>query len=127
MMKTFLVVDDSAVVRKVARRMLEAWSFEVKEADNGQTALACCRQAMPDGILLDWNMPLLSGLEFIEQLRGQANGGAPRVVFCTTRNEVANIAKALSAGADEYIMKPFDEDILREKLIQVGLLDGEAA
>lgn len=124
-MKTFLVVDDSAVVRKIARRMLEGWSFSVEEAENGAEALGACDGLMPDGILLDWNMPLMSGLEFIERLRAHDAGRAPRVIFCTTLNDAANIAHALSAGADEYIMKPFDEDILREKLVQVGLLEEE--
>ncbi|GLK70095.1 response regulator [Ancylobacter dichloromethanicus] len=124
-MKTFLVVDDSAVVRKIARRMLEGWAFSVAEAGDGEAALDACASAMPDGILLDWNMPLLNGLEFLERLRRQEGGAAPRVVFCTSLTDVAHIAQALSTGADEYIMKPFDEDILREKLVQVGLLDGE--
>ena len=124
-MKTFLVVDDSSVVRKVARRMLEEWSFEVDEAENGAVALLRCRRQMPDGILLDWNMPELTGFEFLEQLRSEAGGTAPRVVFCSTNNDASHIASALSAGADEYIMKPFDADILREKLVEVGLLEEE--
>ncbi|WP_425104791.1 response regulator [Ancylobacter sp.] len=124
-MKTFLVVDDSSVVRKVARRMLEEWAFEVDEAENGAVALVRCRQQMPDGILLDWNMPELTGVEFLEQLRNEAGGTAPRVVFCSTNNDASHIASALSAGADEYIMKPFDADILREKLVEVGLLEEE--
>jgi len=124
-MKTFLVVDDSHVVRMVARRMLESWSFKVEEAENGAIALDLCRQRMPDGILLDWNMPEVTGFEFLEQLRSDAEGSKPRVVFCSTNNDIAHIARALAAGADEYIMKPFDEDILREKLVEVGLLEGE--
>lgn len=122
-MKTFLVVDDSAVVRKVARRMLESWSFDVNEAEDGRRALEQCTRAMPDGILLDWNMPYVTGLEFLEQLRQSAGGASPKVVFCTTMNDMDHIARALSCGADEYIMKPFDEDILREKLEEVGLLE----
>lgn len=124
-MKTFLVVDDSSVVRKAARRMLETWSFQVEEAENGAVALDRCRQHMPDGILLDWNMPEVTGFEFLELLRCEAGGTAPRVVFCSTHNDAAHIASALSAGADEYIMKPFDADILREKLVEVGLLEEE--
>ncbi|MBB5751053.1 response regulator [Prosthecomicrobium pneumaticum] len=122
-MKTVLVVDDSGVVRKVARRMLEGWLFRVEEAENGESALARCDLAMPDGILLDWNMPVMTGPEFLAQLRRRADGARPKVVFCTTLNDVHHISQALAAGADEYIMKPFDEDILREKLVEVGLLD----
>ncbi|WP_371347799.1 response regulator [Ancylobacter sp. IITR112] len=124
-MKTFLVVDDSNVVRMVARRMLEGWAFTVDEAENGAVALERCRRTMPDGILLDWNMPELSGVEFLERLRNEAGGSSPRVVFCSTNNDASHIAAALSAGADEYIMKPFDADILREKLVEVGLLEEE--
>jgi len=80
-MKTFLVVDDSSVVRKVARRMLEEWSFEVDEAENGAVALLRCRRQMPDGILLDWNMPELTGVEFLEQLRSEAGGTAPSLAL----------------------------------------------
>ncbi|MBS9479286.1 response regulator [Ancylobacter radicis] len=122
-MKTFLVVDDSALVRKIARRMLESWAFDVDEAEDGQRALERCSRSMPDGILLDWNMPQVTGLEFLEKLRGQTDGTAPKVVFCTSMNDMGHIARALSSGADEYIMKPFDEDILREKLEEVGLLE----
>ncbi len=122
-MKTFLVVDDSAVVRKIARRMLESWSFDVNEAEDGRRALEQCARTMPDGILLDWNMPYVSGLEFLEQLRRSDGGTSPKVVFCTTMKDMDHIARALSVGADEYIMKPFDEDILREKLEEVGLLE----
>ncbi|MBS7537972.1 response regulator [Ancylobacter lacus] len=125
-MKTCLVVDDSAVVRKVVRGMLERWSFDVQEADNGERALQRCSGSMPDGIVLDWNMPVTDGLQFLERLRASEGGSAPKVIFCTTMNEIDHIARALSLGADEYIMKPFDEDILREKLEEVGLLEKPA-
>lgn len=121
-MKTCLVVDDSAVVRKIARRMLEEMSIEVREAENGSIAMQRCSEAMPDAILLDWNMPVTTGPEFLRDLRGRADGSSPRVIFCTTENDLDHIAQALAQGADEYIMKPFDADILREKLEAVGML-----
>lgn len=122
-MKTCLVVDDSGVVRAAARRMLERLSFNVIEAENGMSALARCEEEAPDGIILDWNMPVLDGLEFLQRLRARADGAAPKVIFCTTMNDMDHIAQALALGANEYIMKPFDEEILREKLEEVGLIE----
>lgn len=120
-MKTCLVVDDSRVIRKVARRILEDLGFEIAEAADGMEALAWCRAAMPDAILLDWNMPVMGGLEFLRKLRAEPGGDAPVVVFCTVENDVAHIEEALDAGADEYIMKPFDGDIIESKFAEVGL------
>lgn len=120
-MKTCLVVDDSSVIRKVARRILEDLQFEVLEAADGQEALEMCREAMPDSIFLDWNMPVMDGLEFLKALRSEEGGEVPKVVFCTTENDVAHIAKAMRAGANEYIMKPFDREIVEAKFAEVGL------
>lgn len=121
-MKQVLVVDDSAVIRKVARRILEGLHFSTSEAQDGRAALAVCEKAMPDVILLDWNMPEMDGLEFLGVLRKMPNGTAPKVVFCTTENEVGHIARAMHAGADEYIMKPFDQHIVRSKFEEIGLV-----
>jgi two-component system, chemotaxis family, chemotaxis protein CheY len=119
--KHCLVVDDSAVIRKVARRILEGLAFRISEAEDGQRALEQCRAEMPDAILLDWNMPVMDGYEFLKQLRRLPDGAGPKVVFCTTENDVAHIARALHAGANEYIMKPFDRDIMAAKFQEVGL------
>ncbi|NVO16134.1 MAG: response regulator [Rhodoplanes sp.] len=121
-MKTCLVVDDSSVIRKVARRILEGMAFEITEAEDGQVALDVCQRELPDAILLDWNMPRMDGYEFLRTLRRMPGGDRPKVVFCTTENEVAQIARALHAGADEYIMKPFDKDIVAAKFQEVGLV-----
>ena len=122
-MKTCLVVDDSSVVRKIARRILEAMDFQIAEAEDGEKALAACKDAMPDAVLLDWNMPVMDGYEFLDNLRRLPGGDAPRVVFCTTENGVDHIARALQAGANEYIMKPFDKDIVTAKFQEVGLIE----
>ena len=121
-MKTCLVVDDSRVVRKVARKILEDLDFDCDEAENGQEAMQACARQMPDAVLLDWNMPVLSGIEFLRRLRKMSGGDQPKVVFCTTENDLAHIQEALSAGANEYIMKPFDSDIIQTKFAQVGLI-----
>ncbi|WP_299009530.1 response regulator [uncultured Caulobacter sp.] len=120
--KTCLVVDDSRVIRKVARRVLEDIGFDIAEASDGMEALAWCRAAMPDAVLLDWNMPVMNGLEFLRQLRKERGGDAPKVIFCTVENSIDRIREALDAGADEYIMKPFDGDIIQAKFAQAGLL-----
>ncbi|MDD3443967.1 MAG: response regulator [Zavarzinia sp.] len=121
-MKSCLVVDDSRVIRKVARRMLEEIGFAVDEAGDGEEAMARCEAAMPECILLDWNMPVMNGLEFLKALRESPGGDAPVVVFCTTENDLDHIQAALEAGASEYIMKPFDREILEAKLASVGVL-----
>lgn len=121
-MKTCLVVDDSSVIRKVARRILEDLTFSITEAEDGAQALEACRRQMPDAILLDWNMPVMDGLEFLGQLRRLEGGSRPKVVFCTTENDIGHIAKAIRAGANEYIMKPFDREIVEAKFHEVGLI-----
>lgn len=121
-MKSCLIVDDSKVVRMVARKILESLNFQIQEAENGQAAMDCCKQAMPDAILLDWNMPVMNGLDFLKGLRRMQGGQQPVVVFCTTENDLKHIEEAISAGANEYIMKPFDSEIIESKFNQVGLI-----
>ena len=121
-MKHCLIVDDSAVVRKVARRILENLSFRTSEAEDGEQAIAACRDEMPDAILLDWTLPVMDGFAFLKELRRMPGGAGPKVVFCTTENDVAHIARAMHAGADEYIMKPFDTEIVAAKFQEIGLV-----
>ena len=121
-MKTCLVVDDSGVVRKVARRIVETLNFTVVEAEDGEKALEACKRSMPEAVLLDWSMPVMDGLEFLVNLRAMPGGDTPKVVFCTTENGMDHISRALAAGANEYIMKPFDKDIVAAKFQEVGLI-----
>lgn len=121
-MKSCLVVDDSRVIRMVARKILEELGFAVIEAEDGRIALDKCIEKMPDGVLLDWNMPVMDGLEFMIEMRKLPGGDAVKVVFCTTENDLSHIQEAVAAGANEYIMKPFDSEIVQSKFIQVGLL-----
>jgi len=116
-----LVVDDSRVVRKVARRILEGHGFAVREAEDGQKALDTCDMAMPDCVLLDWNMPVMTGIEFLKALRAKYGPDRPTVVFCTTETDMSYIEQAIEYGAQEFIMKPFDEEILIGKFTQAGL------
>jgi two-component system chemotaxis response regulator CheY len=106
----------------VARKILEGLDFQIEEAEDGQKALEACQRSMPDAVLLDWNMPVKNGIEFLKDLRVMAGGSEPVVVFCTTENDMAHIQEAIGAGANEYIMKPFDSEIIQSKFSQVGLI-----
>ena len=121
-MKTCLVVDNSSVIRKIASRILGEMNFRIIEAEDGEKALEACKQELPDAVLLDWNMPVMDGFEFLTNLRRMPGGDQPKVVFCTTENGIDHISRALHAGANEYIMKPFDKDIVAAKFQEVGLI-----
>ena len=121
-MKTCLVVDDSKMIRRVATRILKELDFATEEAENGEEALSYCKVKMPDAVLLDWNMPVMDGLSFLKELRQVPKGDDPIVIFCTAQRDVKSITTALEAGADEYVMKPFDSDIITSKFYQAGLL-----
>lgn len=119
-----LVVDDSKVVRKFGRRILEELSIEVFEAEDGKDGLEKCASNRPDVILLDWNMPVMDGITFLKEMRKNADYASIIVIFCTTENDFTKIQEAMSAGANEYIMKPFDSEIVKTKLIQTGVISG---
>ena len=121
-MKHCLIVDDSRVVRTVAGRIIQDLSFTVSEAAHGAEALDMCRKEMPDAILLDWNMPVMNGLDFLRALRREEKGKEPVVVFCTNEIDSEHISEAIRAGANEYIMKPFDAEIVESKFAEVGLV-----
>ena len=120
-MKQCLVVDDSEVIRKVARRILESLNFEITEAENGQEALERCQANPPDAILLDWSMPVMGGCEFLGALRFAKLEKKPFVLYCTTENDPIDISKAIAAGADEYVLKPYNREVLESKLSEAGL------
>lgn len=118
-----LVVDDSPVIRKVTRRILEDMAFTITEAENGQQALERCQIDMPDVIMLDWHMPVMGAFEFLSALRLSVNSSKrPKIFYCTTENDADDISRAFSRGADEYILKPYDRETLEAKLGNAGLL-----
>ena len=121
-MTKVLVIDDEASVRRLLKTALGPHGLEIVEAESGKEGLYQAIALRPDAILLDWNMPVMSGIEFLEKLRQMPNGKNPKVVFCTTENDVGHIARAMDSGADEYVMKPFDAEIIRGKLQQIGML-----
>ena len=115
-----LLVDDSRVMRMVASRIIANLGYVVTEAENGEEALARCKASMPDLILLDWEMPVMTGVQFVAALRQIDGGTAPKVVFCTSKTDAPDIHKGIDAGADEYVTKPFDEQTLLVKLQRIG-------
>ena len=128
-MKKCLIVDDSKVIRKVASHMLETLDYSVVEAEDGSEALGHVESESPDIVLLDWNMPVMDGMEFLHALRELNLAAQPKVIFCTTENDVGQIRRAMDAGADEYIMKPCDRETLKSKieLVETGIDCGQSA
>lgn len=120
--KTCLIVDDSKIVRKVSRSIIEPLGYAIFEAEDGQQALDIALKEKITVVMLDWNMPVMNGMEFLLALRAAPMIEQPQVIFCTTENEMHKIIEAMQAGANEYVMKPFDEDIIRGKFEQLGLL-----
>ena len=116
-----LVIDDSRTVRAIIRNILREMSMDVVEAGNGAEGLEQLRQT-PDVelVLVDWNMPEMNGLDFIRAVRAQRAYDPVRILMVTTETEREQVARALDAGANEYVMKPFTRDILVAKL---NLLD----
>jgi two-component system chemotaxis response regulator CheY len=121
-MKNGLIVDDSSVIRKAIKQMLEKMGISCREAENGQLALDACKAQLPDFIILDWNMPVMTGIEFLQSFKQNGANSNVIVIVCTTENELDKIQAALTNGASEYIMKPFDEMILKDKLLQTGVI-----
>jgi len=118
-MKTCLIVDDSRVVRAVARRILENLDYAVQEAEDSAAGLQACRENMPDLIFLDWNLPQMKGVDFVKSVRGQEAGAHPVILFCTTECDPAEVASAVAAGANDYLIKPFDSGMVRDKLASI--------
>ena len=120
--KHCLIVDDSDLIRRVAKQLLNALHFDTSEAVDGADALARCRMAMPDAILLDWSLPELSGLDCLHALRLLPGGDRPVIVYCTTDNDPVEFRRARNAGANEVLVKPYDRAMLRQKLIDAGVI-----
>jgi two-component system, chemotaxis family, chemotaxis protein CheY len=118
-----LIVDDSRVIRRMAKDILAGLGLRTAEAEHGLAAVEFCRTTVPDFVLLDWNMPEMDGITCLRALRAMDMAPRPIVVMCTTESGMGKICEALESGADEYIMKPYDRDVLLDKLVQVGLLE----
>jgi len=122
-MAKVLVVDDSKAVRMILAKVLGELGFEVREAANGREALEVIEREKNSVslVLLDWNMPELNGFDLLRQLRQRPDLSSLVIVMVTTETELDHIRAALAAGANEYVMKPFTKEILREKLELIGI------
>ncbi len=117
-----LVIDDSTAVRMILRRILTEIGFEVYEATHGREALECLKQiGKTELALVDWNMPEMNGYDFIRAVRAERAYDTMRLMMVTTETEISQVAKALEAGANEYVMKPFTKDMIIEKLNILGI------
>jgi two-component system chemotaxis response regulator CheY len=114
-MRHVLVVDDSTVIRKIVSRVLTGMNFQITEASDVRQAIAVCSISMPDAIFVDDGMPTLDGCEFLRRLRRMHGGDVPKAIVCLNENDVAQIARAMHAGASDFMMKPFDADHVRAK------------
>ncbi len=117
-----LVVDDSRAMRAILRSILQNLGFQVAEAGNGREALDKLNEiGPPDVALVDWNMPVMTGIDFVKAVRSDSRFNLVRVVMVTTESETSQVLKALEAGANEFVMKPFTEDIILGKLELIGV------
>ncbi len=120
-MKIFMIVDDSPVIRKVARRILEGMGHVIVEATDGLDALEKCNVNMPDAIIVDSEMPRMNGVEFITQFKFLKDSENTKLLFCTSEVILSEMTKAKRAGCHGYIVKPFTRDILNNSLSNVGI------
>jgi two-component system chemotaxis response regulator CheY len=121
-MKTCLIVEDSEVIRKVARRIMNNLNFDAIEVTNGQEALDTCELGLPELILLDWHMPVMGGMEFLQSFRPVFKKKRPYIIFCATDNDKMELARAITLGANDYVLKPYDRESLKAKIREAGLM-----
>jgi two-component system, chemotaxis family, chemotaxis protein CheY len=121
-MKRCLIIDDSSSIRKVARRILEGFSFQIAEVDTCERALKACSAQMPDCIIVDWRLPDQDSFAFISALRQMPGGDHPKVVYCTLESDPMQLALALRRGLDGYVMKPFDREAMTRSLQTAGVI-----
>ena len=120
-----IIVDDSRAMRSILRRVLIENGFEVVEAGDGRQALEQLAAVGPvDLAVLDWHMPVMSGFELLCEVRSRPELDSMAIMMVTTESENVKVQSALDAGANEYVMKPFNADVLREKLLMLGFGDG---
>lgn len=117
-----LIADDSQIIRMVLAKIFSNFGFDVEVAEDGDEVIEKCFAIEPDIIVMDWWLPVIDGIDVLYKIRNDKRIRQPRIVFCSSNNTPEKIAEALQGGADDYLMKPFDEDIIKSKLIILGLL-----
>lgn len=121
-MAVCLIVDDSLIARLVARKAVSSLGFSIREASGVELGLQACARSMPDAILVDWNMPGKSGIDFLERLRAMPGGDLPVVIFSTTENDPRHIQSALRLGADACVVKPLNGGVIQKSFAAAGLI-----
>ena len=124
-MQKALIIDDSRAIRRILGSVVRELGFEVSEAENGREGLKTLIDMQPPAevVLVDWNMPELNGLEFVHQLRADGRWQGVKLMMVTSVTEADQMVKALTAGADEYVMKPFTKEVLHDKMRLLGIVD----
>ena len=120
--KYCLIVDDSDIIRRVTKQMLNGLRFDTGEAVDAIDAVTRCRTAMPDVIVLDWSLPEVSGIDCLQALRKLPDGKKPAIFYCTTENDPVAFKRARAAGATDVLVKPYDRETLRRKMAEAGLV-----
>jgi two-component system chemotaxis response regulator CheY len=121
-MKHCLIVDDSSSIRKVAKRILEDANIRASEADTRASAIDICRNEMPDCVVVDWLMPDGDVMKFLTKIRALPGGAQPTILYMTSENDAANVARAMRSGADAHMMKPFDRESFMRPFAEAGLV-----
>lgn len=121
-MRRCLIVDDSKIIRMVIRKIVQELGFDIDESADAGHALERCLESMPEVIILDWKLPGADGIDVLREVRALPGGDQTTILFCTTETEDAHIQEALGAGANDYVIKPFDGETIRAKFASLGLL-----
>ncbi len=121
-MPNCLIADDSKIMRMLLRKIMENFGFSVTEAEDGEEVLEQCITTNPDLIISDWSLPLIDGIDVLYKIRADRKVKQPRFMFCSYVTDAAVIRQALDGGADDFIMRPFDEEIIAGKLAILGMV-----
>ena len=123
-MPSCIVADDSKIMRMLISKIMENFGYSVDEAENGEDVLEQCAKNMPDLVICDWELPLIDGIDVLLKIRTDKKVKQPVFIFCSYKKDTQIIEQALNAGADDFIMCPFDEDIIASKLRIIKILRG---
>ena len=121
-MATCLIADDSKIIRMVLNKIMTNLGFDVVEAEDGEDVVKQWRQMPIDLIIMDWRLPVMEGIDVLYMIRSNPKMQQPKIIFCSSLKKKKKIREALQGGADDYIMKPFDEEIIESKIIMLGLM-----
>ena len=121
-MSQCLIADDSKIIRMLLNKIMSNLGFDVTEAEDGEEVVELCQLNEPDLIIMDYHLPVLEGIDAMYKIRSSRISKQPKIIFCSSLNDITIIKDALDGGADDYIIKPFDEEIIISKLAILGLV-----